>query len=116
VKLTKKDRQLLKNMADLGVEFEVFGTRVQGGFHTLSVDELSKYLEDPELWREKLGAKQSGVNLQKFRSWFAFISNPQCRGITSKGKQCKRIIHNIPSPDSFNEDIDCYCSRHSRLG
>ena len=116
MKLTKSDILLLKNLEDLGVEFSVFGSHTYGGFHTLSIEVLKEYVKDPELWRDKLGATQENVSLQQYRRWRTFLSNPQCRGITAKGKQCKRMIRNIPKADAFNEDIDCYCMRHSKLG
>ncbi len=116
MKLTKRDQLLLKNLSKIGVEFSVFGTHTYGGFHTLSVEALKEYAKDPELWRDKTGAKQENVSLEKYRLWKKFLSNPQCRGITAKRTQCKRIIKNIPKADTFNEEIDCYCNKHSRLG
>ena len=116
MKLSKRDYQLLQNLADIGVEFSVFGTRTYGGFHTLPLDKLEEYVKDPELWRDKTGAKQEGVSLQQYRAYVNFLNEPQCRGVTAKGKRCKRIIVNIPRAADFNEDIDCYCSHHSRLG
>ena len=116
MELTKRDQQLLKRLANLGVSFEVFGTRTYGGFHILPIEKLVEYIKDPELWRDSTGAEQEGVSLRQYRAWAAFLSDRQCRGLTAKGKPCKRIVRYIPSATDFNEDIDCYCSNHSRLG
>ncbi len=116
MKLTKRDLRLLENLTNLGVEFEVFGTHTSGGMHILLIEELIEYIKDPELWGDRTGAKQEGVSLEQYRAWAKFLSDRQCRGISAKGKRCKIIISHIPNAAEFNEDIDCYCNHHSRLG
>jgi len=116
MKLTKRNCEFLKKLENMGVKFDVFGSYSGGGFHTLSTDGLVEYLKNPELWREEVGAEEQGVTLQQYRVWWAFASNPQCRGITSKGRQCKIEIQRVPPAGSYNPDIDPYCWHHSRLG
>jgi len=114
--ILRKHKNLLDDISKLGVEFTVFGSSARGGYHNLSVTELIEYLKDPKDWRDRLGAEQLGVTRQQFHIWSEFILNPQCKGITTKGRQCRRQINNIPGPQNFVGSIDCYCKWHSKLG
>ena len=87
-----------------------------GGFIGLSVEDLCLYVKNPEYCIDEMNARHFGVGLMQFRRWKEFMINPQCRGINRRGEQCRMMLYyHIPPVQSFNEDIDCYCSYHSRL-
>ena len=123
MKLTKRHKQLLKNLADMGVEFVIFRDyTLTGGFMDISVSELREYLLNPKTYLINIGATEAGVSIEKYKQWWKAKgeSNPmypwaRCRGIRTNGKRCKMGVK-LPQPHDFNPDIDLYCRYHSRLG
>ena len=120
MKLDTDQIKLLEKIANMGVEFTIFRKfTLSGGYIILSTNELCEFLDNPEEYLFKIGAKEAGVSVADYKNWWSIErkedGKARCKGIKTNGKQCNMGV-DIPLPKDFNPDIDLYCRFHSRLG
>lgn len=98
----------IKDMNHKGVNMWI---NAGDGCHELASDQLSEFLEDPDLFRGKLHR----VSKENYLMWEAVMKhdyNLICAAKTSRGTQCKNLVFlNVRSPKMIDHQ-EIYCPFH----
>lgn len=98
--------ELLQKLSAAGLDFVAYHPGV--GHLTISVDEMSAYLESPQ----DFAAARAGVTPAHYQQWLEHSSKPCCNALRSDGQPCGVRIEKTLEPGLFHVGESDRCGEH----
>ena len=104
--LLRGEGHLLERLDQAGLKLVAFQPGV--GPVTVSPDEVSDYLDNPEAF----AAREAGVSLPVYRDWLAHCRQPECTASTTEDESCGEPLVTVGHPADFHAGESDRCATH----